>query len=392
MVPTDNFAFLLPVIMLTFGCTFLIVGHWGSRQARIWGTGYLSAAAAFSVPLVLSWLPVQAQTLTADALFIATFYFFGGALLARFRRPSLIAPRIALAIAAFASNLYSVIVAHSLPAELLVNDLACVVLLGLPVVICFGRSQHASDRLLLAVASAVVLDTIVRDTILIVLLPSPTGIEGFTSSSYDFYMQVGASILGLLMALTALAAVALDTIAIYRDAADRDHLSGLLNRRGFDRAAAELRHRGKTGAIIICDIDHFKRVNDKFGHAMGDRVILALAGLLRERLPADALAARFGGEEFVIFLPAASLAQAGDLANAIRLAFAGVERGEIGPNHKITASFGVAAAESGDAAIADQIGRADSALYAAKEAGRNRVMVAGEPPQEATMPRIVGGR
>jgi diguanylate cyclase (GGDEF)-like protein len=391
-VPNDNFAFLLPVILLIFGCTFLVVGRWGSNQAKSWGIGYLLGAAAFSVPLALVRLPVQAQTLTADALFLASFYFYGGALLIRFGRPSFTIVRRTVALVAFAANVYAVIVAESLSAELIGNDLACIILLALPIALSVGRSQHIRDKALLTVAFAIVLETLVRDIILIVLLPLPGGVDDFTTSRYDFYMQVGASILGLLLALTALAAVALDTLELYRDAADRDHLTGLLNRRGFERAVADRHPRKKTGAIVICDIDYFKQVNDKFGHAMGDRVILGLAELLKERLPASAFAARFGGEEFVVFLPAVTPTEAEQFANTSRLVFANIERREMPPDYKITASFGVALAEDDDRSIDDQIRRADAALYAAKEAGRNRVMVAGQPPQDVTTPRIVGGR
>ena len=293
-------------------------------------------------------------------------------------------------LAAYAGNVYAVIVAQSLRGELVVNDFACAAQLAFPIALCFGRARQARDRLLLAVATAVVLETIVRNVSL-AILQAPGGLESFTSSSYAFFMQFGASILGLLLALTALAAVTFDTLATYRDAAEQDPLSGLLNRRGFERATAETGGPKGCGAIVLCDIDHFKRVNDSFGHAVGDRVIMCLADLLRARLPANAFAARFGGEEFVAFLPAATLTDAGQFANTIRLAFASIDGSNLGVSGKITASFGVACAARDDGSIHDQIGRADMALYAAKEAGRNRVMMEGEPPCEASMPRIIGG-
>jgi diguanylate cyclase (GGDEF)-like protein len=146
---------------------------------------------------------------------------------------------------------------------------------------------------------------------------------------------------------------------------------------------------GTTGAVIICDIDDFKRVNDTFGHACGDLVIRGLAEQLTARLPKGAFAARFGGEEFVAFLPDAKIAQAAAFANAIRLDFAAADRGELGTQQAITASFGVAEHREGDRSLHEQIGRADIALYAAKEAGRNRVMLEGDPPRDPPAIRIV---
>ncbi len=148
--------------------------------------------------------------------------------------------------------------------------------------------------------------------------------------------------------------------------------------------------RGRAeGAVIICDIDNFKWVNDTFGHGPGDEVIRAFAEMLQARMQEGGFAARFGGEEFVIFLPATPLASAADFANRVRLAFAAVDRKPIGFDGKITASFGVAGANPADHSLYEQIARADKALYAAKEAGRNRVMVEGEPPRDMSSPRVV---
>jgi hypothetical protein len=79
-----NFAFMLPVMMLTFGCTFLVVARFGSREARHWALGFLSAAVAFAVPMLFSHAPIPLQAMSAEALFLLAFYGYSGALLARF--------------------------------------------------------------------------------------------------------------------------------------------------------------------------------------------------------------------------------------------------------------------------------------------------------------------
>ncbi|WP_312991553.1 GGDEF domain-containing protein [Rhizobium populisoli] len=208
-------------------------------------------------------------------------------------------------------------------------------------------------------------------------------LDEFLASDYAFFMQVGASILGFLLALTVLGTVMLDVVGQHRHAAEHDPLTDLLNRRGFERAIPDFgTNSGKdgypAGAVIVCDIDHFKLVNDRFGHAAGDTVIVGLAAALRNGLPGDALSARFGGEEFVAFLPGVTLAEAGVLANAIRLTFAARDWREGGISQQITSSFGVSFTARGDHSMHDAIGRADACLYAAKSSGRNLVVTEGQ--------------
>ncbi len=379
-----NFAFMLPVMMLTFGCTFLVVARFRSPEAGWWAAGFLSAAVAFSVPMFFSWLPIPVQALSADALFLSAFYFYSGALLKRFRRPLRMVFRLGVCVVAYAALAYAVLVLESLPAELLISDIACSALLIFAIGSSVRSTRRAIDRILLGVASLIVLEAIVRNVILLVIFSPEGGLESFGASTYAFVMQAGASVIALLFALSALAATTLDTIERYRDAAESDSLTGLLNRRGFEEMTRRLKARGALkGAILLCDIDHFKRINDTFGHAAGDSVIAGLAALLKARLPEGAFAARFGGEEFVAFVPGAALADGGKVANAIRLAFSAAEQPDIAGVGKITASFGVACVASGDASLTETIGRADAALYAAKDAGRNRVMLEGTPAREA---------
>jgi len=389
----SNFAFLLPVMMLIFGCTFLIVSRFGSREAKLWGPGYLFAAAAFSVPLIDSLVAERTASLIADALFLISFIFYSGALLARFGRPSWLAQRLGFAGAIYAGILYAVLVLQSIPVEFLLDDLGCAALLAFAIAASLRRVRHAADKVLLAISGLVIADTVIRNIVFVFIIPSYGGHDDFISSQYAFYMQASASILALMFALAALAAATFDTIAAHRDAAERDPLTGMLNRRGFDRMVGE---RGRVqGAVIICDIDNFKWVNDTFGHGPGDEVIRAFAEILRVRLPEGGFAARFGGEEFVIFLPETPLVAGADFANRARLAFAAIDRKAIGFDGKpigsdggITASFGVAGANPADHSLYEQIARADKALYGAKEAGRNKVMVEGEPPSDMSGPRL----
>ena len=152
-----------------------------------------------------------------------------------------------------------------------------------------------------------------------------------------------------------------------RNAADTDPLTGLYNRRGFDRTRA----KGMPGSIIFLDIDEFKQVNDRLGHDAGDIVLSATADLLRNVLREGELVARFGGEEFVVFLPGMDLGTAAQVAERIRASAERTLATELG---RVTLSAGVAQQADGES-FATALNRADHALYAAKRDGRNRVRV-----------------
>lgn len=169
-----------------------------------------------------------------------------------------------------------------------------------------------------------------------------------------------------------------------RESAFVDHLTGLANRRRWDRVAggaAEDRNADPSlpaFSLVLCDLDRFKRINDTFGHNVGDSVIRQFAQTLRLGIKGKDTAARYGGEEFALLLPQTETLGARHVAENIRQAFAAqafvlTETQErIG---SLTASFGVAEHVPGES-LEDLAARADAALYRAKKNGRNRVSVA----------------
>ena len=158
-----------------------------------------------------------------------------------------------------------------------------------------------------------------------------------------------------------------------------DELTGLHNRRSFVEIFAlslsAARRHGYPLSLVIIDLDHFKAVNDTFGHGVGDLVLKEFAGLLLEKVRDEDIVVRWGGEEFIILLSHTACEAAAALAERIRSSF------EQNPNCAapltITASFGVAQLRDGEKEE-DLIRRADDALYRAKNLGRNRVVTAGE--------------
>jgi len=167
----------------------------------------------------------------------------------------------------------------------------------------------------------------------------------------------------------------------------KDPLTGLFNRRAMDSFIAGRRDAPAGSVVAICDIDHFKRVNDTYGHVAGDEVLRQVAGCLRDQVRAQDMIFRYGGEEFLIVFNDVDLTLDAALCERLRGALAEHEITILGSHTiRVTASFGVATlSASGD--FLSAIVRADAALYQAKDAGRNRVAVAESPTHpSSTLP------
>jgi diguanylate cyclase (GGDEF)-like protein len=161
-----------------------------------------------------------------------------------------------------------------------------------------------------------------------------------------------------------------------RRLARTDPLTGTLNRLAVDEVGQRLFGLDEALAAVMLDADHFKTINDRFGHAVGDRVLASLAqGIAALLRPGDVLG-RAGGEEFLLLLPRSDLAGAIALAEALRVHVATMSLELDGQVQTISVSLGVAVRVADDRDVAALVRRADRALYAAKRAGRNRVVAA----------------
>jgi diguanylate cyclase (GGDEF)-like protein len=175
-------------------------------------------------------------------------------------------------------------------------------------------------------------------------------------------------------------AVALHNHQFYRRTVselERDELTGFFTRRSFDRDAAaiwgEFGDLYRDNAVAMIDIDHFKGINDRYGHQQGDEVIRAVARVIHERLRKDDVLGRYGGEEFVAILPNCGPDAAFESMERVRSACAALDVCEFAGN--VTVSIGIASASGDPRDLTALIGRADAALYRAKGGGRNRVVV-----------------
>jgi len=167
---------------------------------------------------------------------------------------------------------------------------------------------------------------------------------------------------------------------LLRDQATHDSLTGLYNRRYFDESLARelesARRQGYGLSLIMADLDHFKAVNDCYGHQAGDSVLQSWAVLMRDSMRSTDVLCRYGGEEFAIVMPRCSLEQAVELAEQLRLRLwkSGFSPNAMQGTISATVSLGVACAERGQGSPKELIRAADAALYRAKKLGRNRVV------------------
>ena len=222
----------------------------------------------------------------------------------------------------------------------------------------------------------------------VVQLPGglPLPLLDYVHTRFWWGVHVFIVMTGLLVGLLVLLAEVCDLWA-YMDAQRvRDPLTQLLNRRGFDEHLVRMLWRRAGGklrpiahpvqgpwALLVMDLDHFKCVNDTWGHAVGDQVLQAVARTLQAHMQRDGVLARFGGEEFVLLSPARNMTAAHDIAEQVREAIGRIRLPAM-PGQQITACLGVALLSSLEQPhVRHAFQQADAQLYRAKSTGRNRV-------------------
>jgi diguanylate cyclase (GGDEF)-like protein len=218
---------------------------------------------------------------------------------------------------------------------------------------------------------------------LTVTLDDRNGAVGVLVLASDRPGAYAAADLGLAAALVGQGMVAFDNARLFsrvNELATTDSLTGVANRRRFfdlaERALTGAKAAGGPVTALMVDIDHFKRINDAHGHQVGDDVIKGVVQRLLDGLPATGLVARYGGEEFAVLLPGVDSAGP-EFAEALRAAVAGSPVDTRSGPIPVTISIGLARLRATDPTPDALLGRADAGLYAAKQAGRNRVVAHG---------------
>lgn len=254
---------------------------------------------------------------------------------------------------------------------------AAALIMALIAMDCFRAAHREFNRMAgLAVAwPFVVIALVMLGRGVLISLQSPAGSSANVDDGRMMWLY---TFLVLLLNISLFGSVLTRLVMKVRNYAERDHLTGLLNRRAFDRRLAIEQARvlrsGGAFSLLLLDVDHFKQINDAHGHAGGDQALRHVSQMLASGVrPFDVLA-RQGGEEFINLLPDTELPVAMDVAERLRAALENTPLLLRGRTLSLRASFGVASSRQGAGEVL--LTRADRALYAAKSAGRNRCVAA----------------
>lgn len=373
---------LNPGIGLLLAATFYLLWSYQRSQRYILlaAAGYVLNALAFLIQDVLPTLPFHIDRILSNAFFLGSAWVLAAAILQRFhvRPPHLIFGLLTgVALTAVVWFLY---VSPNMTARILFASSAIGgIALVLSASLWPAPKKHLIDKLLFWFGLLAAANFILRPLAILWLAGSFGGEAGFRSSLYWTTVQFGQALISIMIALNLMVAVAIDLLADLKHEAFGDKLSGLLNRRGFESRAsaalADCHRRGLPASFLIADLDHFKQVNDTYGHAAGDRVITLFGELFNVVRSPDMIAGRIGGEEFAVLLPGIDLAAGKLFADSLRAGLCAAAAGRLPQGLRPTVSIGLCNASPGMDLYA-VLAEADGALYQAKKSGRDRVQVA----------------
>ena len=242
-----------------------------------------------------------------------------------------------------------------------------------PSIVLKKAKRDGLDKLLYWSYGVFAIYTVLRPVMVIYL--GFTELQDMLSSIYWLVTMLGSLLFSLVFSGLMLIASMREVMETLRDERNHDMLTGVLNRRGFWEEAEMLTsdRKAQPVSIVVADLDHFKRVNDEWGHEYGDNVLKSVAAVMQASIRGTDLAARFGGEEFVLLLAYADIEAAQRVAQRIRV---GISESlpPLPDGRRVTLSLGVAAYPFGSD-LRESVMQADRQLFRAKEAGRDQVVV-----------------
>ncbi|RSE86976.1 GGDEF domain-containing protein [Achromobacter denitrificans] len=394
-MPATLLEWSVPAAILLCGvglCAARLVGfntlRWGGAVACL-GTGYAI-------------MLVQADELSPYKQVVEDAFILGGVILAcralqrRSRRQTPPYIDIAVLLASTAMVIVSVVLFGSAKLETFFVQACCALVLWRSTLPFARQAATTSDKVLTAAFLFIAL-VLTGQCILYLAAPTPALATGeWRMSVWGTLIQYTGLLGSIVLTFAVFIATSYDAIEKYRHQAHTDALTGLLNRQGLDNFLASVAKRplpdaATPTALIVADIDNFKRINDVFGHPFGDMVLARFGALLRPVAGIHICAARLGGEEFLLMLPAANLAHAAAIAEEIRANFVAQRWGQHAPNSRFTASMGVTLVQP-EEPFASALKRADDLLYTAKQRGRNCTVADEAPAGIAHGPAAFGGK
>ncbi len=388
---TQILGLVTPLMALFFAATFVVLWRVGRMKRHVLGFGIAYALSAVGF-LITHFLP-------ADAFYLfhvtQVFYALGSTMLVASvceragQRLHLGSFAAVYLISALALGL-TVSFSNDVGPRLVVVNMGYGVMFAMGVTtLLTARRRSVIDVAIIAIIAFQAADFLVRPT-LTLLFEKSIPAQVYRESIYYSLIGLVLGVKGVTTAIVLIGATIAEWTNALRESSERDALTGLLNRGAFEQSMRNLLPRAQTEgrplSLVVADIDHFKQVNDIWGHQAGDQAISSFGGLIDQMVRGSDAAGRIGGEEFCIAVWNCPNDPAERLAERIRLGFARLEHASLNDDIRLTASFGVATARDGET-YEQLFARADAALYRAKSSGRDRVENAEERRLEEAAPK-----
>lgn len=376
-VITDKiFFWVLPVMYGVFTAVFMTLARsdGGSSSAR-------KGAAAFGIGMLAIVLDTQRSLFPSWFFTIAVplhwlvIWYTADAFLVRHGDRIPVKPAAGLFAVGLAINLYATFIVDSVAIRVPNASTVAIAILTLALPRFFSHREKRLDKITAFVIAMCWLCYLIRFAFYFTLDQSSEYARTSIWSQYMMIFYFTSAIFALSLAFLLVMAITTDMVARHFVAATIDPLTGVANRRGFERMVERQSSENSYRAVMMVDLDHFKQVNDTHGHGVGDGVLVAVSQTLINCCKSFGEVARFGGEEFVVLVRPGEREPVLQLAELLRSAVASTRLNAPHDVLSFTASIGVALlGEEED--VNDAIRRADRALYRAKEEGRNRVVFA----------------
>lgn len=374
-------AFINPAVCAILATALFV--FWNNQRQRTYIAVLGAAFTLLAIGFTVQFISVQSGGVLSR-LFANSLLVFGAAalvvgMLGRVGRSPPTLAILAMVCAAIASYVWYLLIDPNTLARVFIINFACgFLVLLLAAELRKVGSRKPIDRFLFWLFVAWGIQFFLRTMLAVAYEGGEIADTNFFATLYWVTLTFSVAFFLLIFAVSIVAAIAIDLQEELRAETVTDPLSGLLNRRGFntrlEQALSGARANRSPLALVVADLDHFKEVNDRFGHAVGDSAIVSFSSCLRQVAGSDHVAGRMGGEEFAILLRGTDIRLARLFAEGLRTSFAALDIPELPAEQTLTASFGVAMLQPGED-WENLLKRADRALYRAKAEGRDRVVV-----------------
>lgn len=396
------FQILTAFILALFAGVFLAVYLFDRRQKS---SGWFSlaytvglAAFFFDATSYSAYLPMVMLT---NTLFWTSSAFIAAGGCARAQRSFPLRSFSALVIVGYSSNLYFTLVSPDLIMRSSLSNIVAGSVIALCLPALHALRQRKINRAVFLCFTMLAAVYILRPIAAFGFLDIGYNPENYAQSTYSLVLSVSTAISALAAAAVALMAAGLDIAEQLQRESDTDHLTGLKNQRGIANFMQEdlqaKAHYGNAGqAVLTFDIDHFKRINDEFGHEVGDKVLRKIGHTIDQLMRYHGISGRSGGEEFMFLFSRESSLAAYPVSDHLRVAIGMLRHEDLPDDQRVTISLGLAFLRDNET-TKHAMRRADTALYAAKDEGRNRLKLAygdsvPNPDEARFLPRKSSGR